>query len=126
MRKIPQRHRQMFHFPSLRRRSPKGKINCPRPLLTRAKLSDKLNGKHVAKTPAAQEQTPGQQMLKLPVRVVDADGKPVANAKIIPWALRSSQGHGTWSENDKRGRRRTKGCRDGRGRKRYGPLSVLS
>ncbi len=35
-----------------------------------------------------------QQMLKLPVRVVDPDGKPVANAKVTPWALRSSQG--TW------------------------------
>ena len=42
-----------------------------------------------------------QQMLELPVRVVDADGKPVANAKITPWALRSSLGHGSWSNNDK-------------------------
>ena len=41
-------------------------------------------------------------MLELPVRVVDADGKPVANARITPWALRSSQGHGPWSDNDKR------------------------
>ena len=56
----------------------------------------------VTLTPAAQEQTPRQQMLKLPVRVVDADGKPVANAKITPWALRSSQGHGLWNINDKR------------------------
>ena len=40
-------------------------------------------------------------MLKLPVRVVDADGKPMANAKVTPWALRSSQGHGPWDENDK-------------------------
>jgi beta-lactamase regulating signal transducer with metallopeptidase domain len=43
----------------------------------------------------------GQQMLPLPVRVVDEDGKPVANAKVIPWALQSSQGHGLWREGDK-------------------------
>jgi beta-lactamase regulating signal transducer with metallopeptidase domain len=42
-----------------------------------------------------------QEMLKLPVCVVDADGKPVAGAKVFPWALRSSQGHGWWSEDDK-------------------------
>jgi hypothetical protein len=41
-------------------------------------------------------------MLELPVRVVDEDGKPVAKAKITPWALRSSQGHGHWQQNDKR------------------------
>jgi hypothetical protein len=35
------------------------------------------------------------------VRVVDADGKPVAGAKITPWALRSSQGHGLWRADDK-------------------------
>lgn len=43
----------------------------------------------------------GQQMLKLQVRVVDADGKPVAKAKVTPWALRSSQGHGLWKKGDK-------------------------
>lgn len=43
-----------------------------------------------------------QQMLELPVRVVDADGQPVAKAKVTPWALRSSQGHGLWVEDDKR------------------------
>jgi hypothetical protein len=42
----------------------------------------------------------GQQMLKLPVRVVDEDGEPVAGAKVIPWALRSGQGHGWWSQGD--------------------------
>ena len=42
-----------------------------------------------------------QQMVELPVRVVDADGKPVAKAKVTPWALRSSQGHGLWSQDDK-------------------------
>jgi hypothetical protein len=43
-----------------------------------------------------------QETLKLPVRIVDADGKPVANAKVTPWALRCSQGHGTWGKDDKR------------------------
>jgi len=37
-----------------------------------------------------------QELLPLAVRVVDPDGKPVAGAKVIPWALRSSQGHGWW------------------------------
>jgi len=37
-----------------------------------------------------------QEMINLPVRVVDADGKPVADAVVIPWALRCSQGHGSW------------------------------
>src|SRR4051812_33607276 len=44
----------------------------------------------------------GQQVLKLPVRVVDPQGKPVAKAKVIPWALRSSQGHGWWQKGDER------------------------
>ncbi len=35
------------------------------------------------------------------VRVVDQRGEPVANAKVIPWALRSSQGHGWWRTDDK-------------------------
>jgi beta-lactamase regulating signal transducer with metallopeptidase domain len=51
---------------------------------------------------AAESAAARQQMLELPVRVVDADGKPVANAKITPWALRSSQGHGWWRDDDKR------------------------
>jgi hypothetical protein len=42
-----------------------------------------------------------QQMLELPVRVVDPDGKPVAKAKVTPWALRSSQGHGKWLDDPK-------------------------
>ncbi len=48
---------------------------------------------------AAQES--GQQMLVLPVRVVDADGEPVAKAKLTPWALRTSQGHWGWGKDDK-------------------------
>ncbi len=43
-----------------------------------------------------------QRMVELPVRVVDADGKPVAKAKVTPWALRSSQGHGLWAKDDSR------------------------
>jgi hypothetical protein len=38
-----------------------------------------------------------QELLPLAVRVVDPEGNPVADAKIVPWALRSSQGHGSWS-----------------------------
>ena len=48
------------------------------------------------------EMTGEQEMLELPVRVVDADGEPVARAKVTPWALRSSQGHGWWREADER------------------------
>lgn len=58
--------------------------------------------KPAATASVTQEQTPKQEMLTLPVRVVDADGHPVANAKVIPWALRSSQGHGLWCDDDKR------------------------
>jgi hypothetical protein len=52
----------------------------------------------LAARPAAASPTdaPVQEMLELPVRVVDPDGKPVADAVVIPWALRSSQGHGLW------------------------------
>ena len=41
-------------------------------------------------------------MVKLPVRVVDADGNPVVKVKVAPWALRSSQGHGWWRKGDDR------------------------
>ena len=43
-----------------------------------------------------------QEWLEVRVRVVDADGEPVAKAKVTPWALRSSQGHGWWLADDKR------------------------
>jgi hypothetical protein len=43
---------------------------------------------------------PRQELLPLEVIVVDPDGQPVAGAKILPWALRSSQGHGLWRSND--------------------------
>ncbi len=51
---------------------------------------------------SALEELGVQQMLELPVRVVDAEGKPVAKAKVTPWALQSSQGHGEWSKDDDR------------------------
>ena len=43
-----------------------------------------------------------QEWLEVRVRVVDADGQAVAKAKVTPWALRSSQGHGLWLADDKR------------------------
>lgn len=45
----------------------------------------------------AEEPLP-QEMIPLPVKVVDEDDQPVAGVKIIPWALRCSQGHGSWYE----------------------------
>ena len=39
-----------------------------------------------------------QQMIDLPVRVVDPEGNPVRGAVVVPWALRSSSGHGSWRE----------------------------
>ncbi len=67
-----------------------------------------------------------QQMLELPVRVVDSDGKPVSGARVTPWALRSSQGHGWWKDKDKGAGRWAKGSHYGLGRDRYRPLSWLS
>lgn len=32
------------------------------------------------------------------LRVVDAAGDPIAGARVTPWALRSSQGHGGWTD----------------------------
>ena len=54
-----------------------------------------------ADSAAIAEATGAQQLMKLPVRVVCPDGKPVAKAKVTPWALRSSQGHGAWRKDDK-------------------------
>ena len=49
-------------------------------------------------SPASSDELLPQEMIKLPVKVVDEDGQPLAGVKIIPWALRSSQGHGGWPE----------------------------
>lgn len=43
-----------------------------------------------------------QEVKTLPIRVVNEAGEPVAGVKIKPWALRSSQGHGTWNQKSKR------------------------
>jgi hypothetical protein len=45
---------------------------------------------------AADASLDGQEMLALPVQVLDAAGEPVAGAIVVPWALRCSQGHGQW------------------------------
>jgi hypothetical protein len=45
---------------------------------------------------AASNKEVAQEMVSLPVHVVDPDGKPVARATVKPWALRCSQGHGLW------------------------------
>src|SRR6478672_9755359 len=45
---------------------------------------------------AAPAKPAAQEMVSLSVHVVDPDGKPVAHAKVVPWALRCSQGHGLW------------------------------
>jgi hypothetical protein len=37
-----------------------------------------------------------QELISLPVRVVDPEGQPVVGAVVIPWALRSALGHGHW------------------------------
>lgn len=48
----------------------------------------KLNGGQLAKT--------------FPVHVTDRDGNSISDATVTPWALRSSQGHGRWSDKDER------------------------
>jgi hypothetical protein len=53
----------------------------------------------MAATEPAAVKANGQEMLSLPVRVVDPDGKPVEGVAIRPWALRCSQGHGWWRDN---------------------------
>jgi hypothetical protein len=42
----------------------------------------------------------GQELLELPVRVVDGNDQPAAEARVTPWALRSSLGHGPWLKDD--------------------------
>jgi hypothetical protein len=87
-------------------------INRRLPHLLAAAFSVLLTATSQAATPAPDPLdaalatvTKGQQMLKLPVRVVDPAGKPVATAKVSPWALRSSQGHGGWRKGDERANR---------------------
>jgi hypothetical protein len=56
-----------------------------------------------AKTPLAgvlDEFTTPPLAAELLVRVVDSDDQPVVNARVTPWALRSSQGHGWWRKGE--------------------------
>lgn len=41
-----------------------------------------------------------QQLLRFDVLVVDPDGQPAPGARVVPWALRSSLGHGHWRPED--------------------------
>lgn len=43
-----------------------------------------------------------QVMEALPVRVLDPEAQPVPGAVVKPWALRHSQGHGWWDDDDDR------------------------
>src|SRR3954471_7299054 len=38
---------------------------------------------------------------ELLVRIVDGDDQPVVNARVAPWALRSSQGHSWWRKGER-------------------------
>ena len=42
-----------------------------------------------------------QEMLPLKVHVVDEQGRAIPRAKVSPWALSGSQGHGLWDKDDK-------------------------
>lgn len=44
---------------------------------------------------------PDQEILELPVRVVDDAGQPIAGANIKPWAFRSAEGHILWRQGSK-------------------------
>ena len=44
----------------------------------------------------AAEPDPAAQTLRFSVRIVDDKGAPIAEAKVVPWAARSSLGHGLW------------------------------
>ena len=63
-----------------------------------------------------------QELLELPIRVIDKQGAPISGAKVTPWALRSSQGHGWWGKDDERAKVSPKAVRtdaDGRAVVRY-------
>ncbi|MEM9365693.1 MAG: hypothetical protein AAGD07_06830 [Planctomycetota bacterium] len=50
---------------------------------------------------AALAELNGGQLAKLlPILVTDDDGQPIAGVTITPWALRSSQGHGHWGDEE--------------------------
>ncbi|TWT42935.1 M56 family metallopeptidase [Botrimarina hoheduenensis] len=49
---------------------------------------------------APPEQALPQSVETFTVRLVDAAGQPIADARVTPWALRSSQGHGWWRKDE--------------------------
>lgn len=55
-------------------------------------LTDTANG-----ALTAVEDAKAAAPLQKKVRIVDLEGKPVAGAKVEPWAIRSAQGHGSWA-----------------------------
>jgi hypothetical protein len=73
----------------------------PAVLIAAVSVSCSATETQTTEAPAIGQEKGTQQVLELPIRVVDKDGKPVANAKVTPWALRSSQGHGWWRKDDK-------------------------
>ncbi len=66
-----------------------------------ALLTIRSTAKPASKFVATVDLPDEQQLVSLPIRVIDKAGKPVAKAKVLPWALRSSQGHGLWREDPK-------------------------
>jgi hypothetical protein len=53
---------------------------------------------HLTASEQSTVQVPDQRLIQIPVRVVNAEGEPLAGVTISPWALRSSRGHGSWNE----------------------------
>ncbi|KAA5538635.1 hypothetical protein FYK55_26855 [Roseiconus nitratireducens] len=45
-------------------------------------------------------QTVSQVIKSFPIRVLDSDRQPISGAEVTPWALRSGQGHGSWSNGE--------------------------
>lgn len=60
-----------------------------------------LNTNFADKTRAA-NLPDGQELLPLKIEVLDEKGNPVPNAKVTPVALRSSNGHSRWKNDDER------------------------
>lgn len=61
---------------------------------------DQESGTNAPKDDASKDEAIAGQLIKeLAIQVVDDDGNPIAGAKVNPWALQSSQGHGGWADN---------------------------
>ena len=73
-------------------------LDCRGPTGTRQAKPDGPNERSVMRIEkggfegGAAAMTGEQEMLELPVRVVDAEGEPVAKAKVTPWALQEFTG----------------------------------